>query len=57
MAKRKRRETMRVHKKFKEMPESSMKTGEEVRMHFAQVIKSMYPKSSKKHGEGEVELS
>ncbi len=25
-----------------------MKTGEEVEMHFAQVIKKMYPKSSKK---------
>jgi hypothetical protein len=48
MAEGKKRETKRVHKKYKETLESSMKTGEVVGMHFAQVIKSMYPESSKK---------
>ena len=44
----KRRETERVHKEFMETLERSMGTGEEIGMPFAQIIKSMFPKSSKK---------
>ena len=48
MAKRKRRETEKVHKDLMERLERCAKTGEEVGMHFAEVIKSLYPESSKK---------
>ena len=44
----KRRETERVHKEFLERLVRSLVTGEEIGMPFAQVIKNMYPKSSKK---------
>lgn len=52
IAEGKKRETERIHKKFKEMLVSSMDIGEEVGMHFAKVIKSMYPESSKKRTGG-----
>ena len=45
----KRRATERVHKEFKEELERCRKTGEVIGMHFAQVIKEMFPESSKKH--------
>ena len=44
----KRQETERVHKEFMETLERSMGTGEEIGMPFAQIIKSMFPESSKK---------
>ena len=48
MAGQKRRETEKAHKEFIESLKRCMKTGEEIGMHFAEVIKNMYPDSSKK---------
>ena len=45
----KRWATERAHKEFKEELERCRKTGEVIGMHFARVIKEMFPESSKKH--------
>jgi hypothetical protein len=47
-AETKSRETMRVHEVFKERLERCLKTNEEIGTPFAQIIKEMYPKSSKR---------
>jgi hypothetical protein len=47
-AKDKRRVTEKAHKEFKERLKHCGKTGEEVGGHFAHVIKTIYPESSKK---------
>ena len=45
-----RRETERVHNESMETLERSMGTDGETRMPFAQIIKNMFPGSSKKRG-------
>lgn len=52
IAEGKRRETERVHKDFMERLVRSLVTGEEIGMPFTQIIKNMYPKSSKKRTNG-----
>ena len=47
-AEEKRRETERVHGDFIGRVERSLMTGEEIGVPFAQIIKQMYPESSKK---------
>jgi hypothetical protein len=47
-ARQKLRKTKAAHNELLERLERCMETGEEVGMHFAQVVKEMYPESSKK---------
>ena len=47
-AEAKRRETERVHEEFKVKLEHRLRTGEQIWEPFAQVIKEMFPKSSKR---------
>jgi hypothetical protein len=47
-AEAKRRETKRVHEVFKERLERCLKTNEEIGTPFAQIIREMYPNSSKR---------
>ncbi|KAH9985186.1 hypothetical protein BJV74DRAFT_847286 [Russula compacta] len=47
-AEAKRRETETVHREFQARLESCLKTGGEIGMPFSQIIKKMYPKSSKR---------
>ena len=44
----KRRETNRVHEEFKVWEEHCLETGEDIGTPFSQIIKQMFPKSSKK---------
>jgi len=53
----KRRATEKAHKELKEKLERGRKTGEDVGIHFAQFIKNMFPKSSKKRRTGVREQS
>jgi ribosomal protein L13 len=47
-AEAKRRETERVHEEFKAKLEHRLRTDEQIWEPFAQVIKEMFPKSSKR---------
>jgi hypothetical protein len=48
MAETKRKETKKAHKEFKERLKHCLKTGESIGRPFAQVIREMYPRSSKR---------
>jgi hypothetical protein len=51
-AEEKRQETERMHRNFMERVERSLTTGKKIVTSFAQIIKKMYPKSSKKRTGG-----
>ncbi|KAH9993485.1 hypothetical protein BJV74DRAFT_833033 [Russula compacta] len=44
----KRRETARAHQEFQEKLEECLKSGEDIGLPFAQIVKKMYPTSTKR---------